>query len=133
MSFCNKIAPVVKLLALVNNLKRSLSFGILRTEAIVKAFFSTSKAFCCSMPQFQVQFFLVKLESGFDILAKFSMNLQQKFAKPKNTCTYLTFVGTGYSRTPESFSSSICTLFSNIIMPKYLMLLCPKKHFSALA
>ena len=27
---------------------------------------------------------------------------------------------------------TICTLFSDIIMPKYLMLLCSKKHFSAL-
>jgi len=75
MSFCDKTAPVAKSLALVDNLKGSLSFGILRTGAMVKAFFSASKAFCCSMPQFQVQFFLVKSESSFDILAKFSMNL----------------------------------------------------------
>ena len=73
------------------------------------------------------------IESGFDILAKFSMNLWQKFTKPKNACTCLTLVSTGHSRTPESFSSSIYTLFSDIIMPKYLMLLCSKKHFSALA
>ena len=75
MFFCDKIAPVAKLLAPVDNLKRSLSFGIFRTKAIVKAFFSTSKAFYCSMLQVQVLSFLVKLESGFNILAKFSMNL----------------------------------------------------------
>jgi len=34
----------------VDNLKKSLSFGILRIGAMVKAFFSGSKAFCCSMP-----------------------------------------------------------------------------------
>jgi len=50
MSFCDKTAPVTKSLASVDNLKRSLSFGILRTGAVVKAFFSISKAFCCSMP-----------------------------------------------------------------------------------
>jgi len=76
ISFCDKIAPVEKSLALVDNLKGSSLFGILRIGAVVKAFFSASKAFYCSMPQFQVQSFLVKLESGFDILAKFSMNLQ---------------------------------------------------------
>jgi len=76
MSFCDKITSIAKSLALVDNLKRSLSFGILRTRAMIKAFFSTSKAFCCSMPQFQVQSFLVKSESGFDILAKFLMNLR---------------------------------------------------------
>ena len=111
ISFCNKTAPVAKSLALVDNLKRSSSFGILRTRAIVKAFFSASKAFCCSTPQFQVQSFLVKSESGFDFLAKFSMNLQQKFAKPKNAYTCLTLVSTGYSRTPESFSSSMYFIF----------------------
>ena len=47
--------------------------------------------------------------------------------------TCLTFVSTGHSRTSESFSSSIYTLFSEIIMSKYLILLCSKKHFSALA
>ena len=76
MSFCDKTAPVAKLLASVNNLKGSSSFGILRIGAMVKAFFSASKAFCYSTPQFQIQSFLVKSESGFDILAKFSMNLQ---------------------------------------------------------
>jgi len=76
MSFCDKTAPIAKSLALVDNLKGSLSFGILRTKAMVKVFFSTSKAFCYSIPQFQVQSFLVKLKSGFDILTKFSMNLQ---------------------------------------------------------
>ena len=75
ISFCDKTIPIAKSLASVDNLKESLSFGILRIGAMVKAFFSTSKAFCYSMPQFQVQSFLVKLESGFDILAKFSMNL----------------------------------------------------------
>jgi len=75
MSFCNKTAPVAKLLALVDKLKGFLSFGILRIEAMIKAFFSTSKAFCCSILQFQILSFLVKLKSGFDILAKFSMNL----------------------------------------------------------
>jgi len=45
MSFCDKTVPVAKLLALVDNLKRSLLFGILKTGAIVKAFFSTLKAF----------------------------------------------------------------------------------------
>jgi len=49
MSFCDKTAPVAKLLASVDNLKGSLSFGILRTGAVVKAFFSISKAFCCSL------------------------------------------------------------------------------------
>jgi len=68
MFFCDKTAPVTKLLASVDNLKGSLSFGILRTGAVVKAFFSTSKAFCYSIPQVQVLFFLVKLESGFYIL-----------------------------------------------------------------
>jgi len=48
---------------------------ILRIEAIVKVFFNTSKAFCYSTPQFQVQSFLVKSESSFNILAKFSINL----------------------------------------------------------
>ena len=76
MSFYDKTAPIAKSLASVDNLKGSLSFGILRTGAMVKAFFSISKAFCCSMPQFQVQSFLVKSESDFDILAKFSMNLR---------------------------------------------------------
>jgi len=75
MFFCDKTASVAKLLVLVDNLKRSLSFGILRTGAIVKVFFSASKAFYCSLPQVQVLFFLVKSESGFDILAKFSINL----------------------------------------------------------
>jgi len=51
MSFCDKTAPVAKSLALVDNLKGSSLFGILRTEAMVKAFFSASKAFCCSMLQ----------------------------------------------------------------------------------
>jgi len=50
MSFCDKIAPVAKSLASVDNLKGSLSFSILRTGAMVKAFFSASKAFCCSTP-----------------------------------------------------------------------------------
>ena len=54
MSFWDKTAPVVKSLVLVDNLKRSLSFGILRTGAMVKAFFSISKAFCCSIPKVQV-------------------------------------------------------------------------------
>ena len=45
MSFCDKTAPVAKSLASVDNLKRSSSFGILRTGAVVKAFFSASKAF----------------------------------------------------------------------------------------
>jgi len=76
MSFCDKTAPVAKSLASIDNLKGSLSFGILRTGAVVKAFFSISKVFCCSLPQVQVLSFLVKSESGFDILAKFSMNLQ---------------------------------------------------------
>jgi len=76
MFFCDKTASVAKLLALVDNLKGSSSFGILRTKAVVKAFFSTLKAFCYSTPQFQIQSFLVKLKSGFDILTKFSMNLQ---------------------------------------------------------
>ena len=75
MSFCNKIASVAKLLASVDNLKGSSSFGILRTGAMVKVFFSTSKAFYYSLFQVQVLFFLVKSESGFDILAKFSINL----------------------------------------------------------
>ena len=60
MSFCDKTAPVAKLLTSVDNLKGSSSFGILRTEAIVKAFFSISKALCCSLPQVQVLSFLVK-------------------------------------------------------------------------
>ena len=64
MSFCDKTAPVAKSLASVDNLKGSSLFGILRTGAMVKAFFSASKAFCCSTPQFQVQSFLVKSESG---------------------------------------------------------------------
>jgi len=75
MSFCDKTAPIAKSLASVDNLKGSLSFGIFRTGAVVKAFFSASKAFCYSTPQVQVLSFLVKSESGFDILAKFSMNL----------------------------------------------------------
>jgi len=62
MSFCDKTTSVAKLLASVDNLKRSLLFGILRIGAMVKAFFSTSKAFCCSTSQFQILFFLVKLE-----------------------------------------------------------------------
>jgi len=74
MSFCDKTAPVAKSLALVDNLKGSSSFGILRTGAVVKAFFSASKALYCFLPQVQILSFLVKLESGFDILAKFSMN-----------------------------------------------------------
>ena len=73
--FYDKTAPVAKSLALVDNLKRSSLFGILRTKAIVKTFFSASKVFCCSLFQVQVLSFLVKLESGFDILAKFLMNL----------------------------------------------------------
>jgi len=68
-------APHVCDIVSVDNLKGSSLFGILRIGAMVKAFFSTSKAFYCSMPQFQVHFFLVKLKSGFDIMAKFSMNL----------------------------------------------------------
>jgi len=75
MFFCDKTAPVMKSLASVNNLKGSSLFGILRTRAVVKAFFSASKAFCYFMLQVQVLSFLVKLESGFDILAKFSINL----------------------------------------------------------
>jgi len=51
MSFCDKTAPVAKSLVLVDNLKGSLSFGIFRTGAVVKAFFSASKALCCSLPQ----------------------------------------------------------------------------------
>ena len=51
MFFYNKIVSVVKLLALVDNSKRFLSFGILRTRAMIKAFFSASKVFCCSIPQ----------------------------------------------------------------------------------
>jgi len=76
MSFCDKIASIAKLLALVDNLKRSLLFGILRTGTVVKVFFSISKAFYCSILQVQILSFLVKLESGFNILVKFSMNLQ---------------------------------------------------------
>jgi len=76
MSFCDKTAPVAKLLTSVDNLEGSLLFGILRTGAIVKAFFSISKALYCSLLQVQVLSFLVKSKSGFDILAKFSMNLQ---------------------------------------------------------
>jgi len=76
MSFCDKTAPVAKSLASVDNLKGSSLFGIFRTGAIVKAFFSVSKAFCCSLPQVQVLSFSVKSKSGFDILVKFSMNLQ---------------------------------------------------------
>ena len=49
--FCNKTALIAKLLALVNNLKRSLLFGILRTGVIVKVFFSISKASCYSTSQ----------------------------------------------------------------------------------
>ena len=60
MSFYDKTAPVAKSLASVDNLKGSLSFGILRTGAVVKAFFSTLKALCCFLPQVQVLFFLVK-------------------------------------------------------------------------
>jgi len=73
--FCDKTASVAKLLASVDNLKESSSFGIFRTGAVVKALFSALKVSCCSMPQVQILSFLVKSESGFDILAKFSMNL----------------------------------------------------------
>jgi len=66
ISFCDKTTPVAKSLVSVDNLKGSLSFGILRIGAVVKAFFSTSKAFYCSIPQFQVQSFLVMSESGFE-------------------------------------------------------------------
>jgi len=48
--FCDKTAPVAKSLASVDNLKGSSSFGIFRTGAVVKTFFSASKAFCCSIP-----------------------------------------------------------------------------------
>jgi len=52
MFFCEKTAPVAKLLASVDNLKGFSLFGILRIRAMVKAFFSASKAFCCSTSQF---------------------------------------------------------------------------------
>jgi len=42
ISFCDKTIPIAKSLALIDNLKRSLSFGILRIRAVIKAFFSTS-------------------------------------------------------------------------------------------
>jgi len=76
MFFYDKTVPIAKSLVSVDNLKRSSSFGILRIRAVIKAFFSASKGFCCSTPQFQIQSFLVKLESSFDILAKFSINLR---------------------------------------------------------
>ena len=53
MFFCDKTASIAKLLALVDDLKRFLSFGILKIEAIVKIFFSISKVFCCLMPNFK--------------------------------------------------------------------------------
>ena len=81
MSFCNKTAPVAKSLASVNNLKGSSSFGILRTGAVVKAFQRLKSILLLNAPipgtilLGQVREW-VKSESGFDILAKFSMNLQ---------------------------------------------------------
>jgi len=50
MSFCDKTAPVAKSLVSVDNLKGSSSFGILRTGAVVKAFFSASKALLLLAP-----------------------------------------------------------------------------------
>jgi len=77
-TICDKTAPVAKSLVFIDNLKESSLLGIFRTRAVVKTLFSISKAFCYSISQVQILFFLFKLESesSFDILVKLSMNLQ---------------------------------------------------------
>jgi len=48
--FCDKTASVAKSLASVDSMKGSSLFSIFRTGAVIKAFFSILKAFCCSIP-----------------------------------------------------------------------------------
>ena len=62
--------PVVKLLALVDNLNLFSSFRIFKIGAVIKVFFSVSNATVYSELYFYETSFFINIMSGITILAK---------------------------------------------------------------